>query len=131
MKIIDKTNMAAFKCLGCGEETFLSSDIVSLGCLKPNCQGKKISFLMNVTRRPYEGSDWQKCPAGFPFDAGYMNGTVLSKLYEVKKDEEQETKVSDSVKQFEEAEKKVEGEPEEKRVKRENPFHAKLKRPEK
>lgn len=124
MKIIDKTNMVAFKCLGCGEETILSNDIASLGCLKPGCQGKKIAFLTDVVRRPYEGSDWQKCPAGVPFDAGYMSGTIFSKLYEVKKDGEQATKVPEDV------EKKVEGEPE-KKVKKESPFHAKLKRPEK
>ena len=124
--------MVAFKCEGCGEETYLSSDIASLGCLKPGCQGKKISFLMNVTRRPHEGDVWQKCPAGLPFDAGYMNGTVLSKIYEVKKDEEQEKEIPESIKQFKEAEKKVEGDkPEEKIARKENPFHAKLKRPAK
>ena len=130
MKIIDKTNMVAFKCLGCGEETILSSDIASLGCLKSACQGKKIAFLTDVVRRPYEATDWQKCPAGVPFDAGYMSGTITSRIYEVKKDEEQKSEeVSSSIKQFEEAEKREE-EPV-KKVKKENPFHAKLKRPEK
>lgn len=116
MKVTDKTNAITFKCDGCGEEIVTINDIVSLGCTKSSCFNKKVIFSEDVLRRPHGLDAWQKCTAGVAYDSGYLSGTVLSKVYEIKKAEETKEvkKVPESIAQFEE--KKPEVKVEEKKL---------------
>ena len=111
--MIEKHEAIGFTCDVCGTQTITKRGIINLTCLKQGCKGKKIIFDVDVMRRQCDNDKWQSCPAGVPFDAGYLNGTVTSGLHEVmKKDMYQGPveEVPESVVQFEkkEVEKKVE-----------------------
>jgi hypothetical protein len=135
MKVFDKYERIPFKCESCGQEYALSPGAVTLGCLKPKCRKAIIVFGVDVMRSPYGLDLWQNCPAGIPFEVGYIDGTITSKLYEIKKaDITQKSVKSESEAQFEEKPKedaKEEAREVTKRIKQENPYHAKLKRPAK
>ena len=129
MRVIDIANAITFKCEKCGEETVTSSPILTLGCLKPKCQKAKVTFNVDVMRSPFQKETWQNCPAGIPFEVGYLEGTITSRLYEIKKADasQKPAEVPESIAQFEEKKPEVKVE----KVKEENPYHARLKRPEK
>jgi hypothetical protein len=117
MRVIDLANAITFKCEKCGEETVTNAPIVTVGCLKPKCQKAKVSFNVDIVRSPYKKELWQNCPANVPFEVGYLDGTIMSRIYEIKKaDSSQVTIVPESIAQF---------------VKKENPYHARLKKPTK
>jgi hypothetical protein len=111
MKIVDMAKAITVKCEKCSNEVTTNPGIANLMCITAGCKGKKVSFNVDVLRRPVETEIWQNCDAGKVFESSYSKGTVNSGIYEIKRDEtvqEEVKEVPDSVKQFETKEVKEE-----------------------
>ena len=117
-----------FSCDICGTQTVTKRGIVNLTCLKQGCKGKKVIFGVDIMRRQYEDEKWMFCPAGAPFDSGYLNGTVTSGLYEIMKRDAYQgpvEEVSKSIAQFEKVDEPKKAEKPVKK-KEENPLISRL-----
>jgi len=111
--MIEKSEEIGFSCNICGAHTITKRGMINLSCLKQGCKGRQLTFDVDVMRRRFEDDKWEFCPAGAPFDSGYLNGTVTSGLYEIIKKEMYQgpvVEVPESIAQFEKVEevKKVE-----------------------